>query len=235
MRTLTDSRREVTDGVPPATTGVARGCRSKASRGPNRGLVRTMSTWPRQTCKPQLPAAIRQSRPSKSVSVSEKGYLLRAGEGGTSWLVGRWEEPYPLARRFRPWHGGCRTRASGMRAQRGLRAPLAHVLLGRLDAPTTSTEHTTCPFPRRGLPRVVRRSSSGRPLRHLGRLADAAQVPSDAFRFRDKREHFILRCSAVSAEKAECERLSDRVHFDTKPGNGTTFRFSMPAPPKAKT
>ena len=45
--------------------------------------------------------------------------------------------------------------------------PLAHVLLGRLDAPATSTEHTTCP---------VRRSSSGRPLRHVGRLANAPQV-----------------------------------------------------------
>jgi hypothetical protein len=58
-----------------------------------------------------------------------------------------------------------------MRAQRGLRALLAHVLLGRLDATGTSTEHTTCP---------VGRSSSGRPLRHVGRLADAPQVSSDA-------------------------------------------------------
>lgn len=38
----------------------------------------------------------------------------------------------------------------------------------------------------------------------------------------------------VSAAKAECERLSGRVRVDTKPGSGTTFRFSMPAPPKAK-
>jgi hypothetical protein len=41
------------------------------------------------------------------------------------------------------------------------------MLLGGLDATGTSTEHTTCP---------VRRSSSGRPLRHVGRLADAPQV-----------------------------------------------------------
>ena len=39
----------------------------------------------------------------------------------------------------------------------------AHVLLGRLDATGTSTEHTTCP---------VRRSSSGRPLRQLDLFLD---------------------------------------------------------------
>ncbi len=81
-----------------------------------------------------------------------------------------------------------------MRAQRGLRARLAHVLLGRLDATGTSTEHTTCP---------VRRSSSGRPLRHVGRLANAPQVPSDARRIRDKREQLHPSAAARARQNVE--------------------------------
>lgn len=81
-----------------------------------------------------------------------------------------------------------------MPAQRGLRAPLAHVLLGCLDATGTSTEDSTCP---------VRRPSSGRALRHVGGLANAPQVPSDAGRIGDEREQ--LHPSA--AARAERRRI----------------------------
>ncbi len=74
-----------------------------------------------------------------------------------------------------------------MRAQRCLPG-LAHVLLNGLNATGTSTEHTTC---------SIRRSSSGLPLGHVGRLADAAQVPNHALRLSDERE---LRASHVGSD-----------------------------------
>jgi len=105
-------------------------------------------------------------------------------------------EGFPTAptRRFRPWHGGCETRPNCMRAQRGLYAPVAHALLGGLDATGTSTEHTTCP---------VRRSSSGPPLRHVGWLADAPQVPRDALRIGDEREQVHPSAAAWARQHVE--------------------------------
>jgi two-component system chemotaxis sensor kinase CheA len=48
----------------------------------------------------------------------------------------------------------------------------------------------------------------------------------------DEANELAGRGVGVSAARAECERLAGRLQVDTKPGNGTTFRFSMPAPPK---
>lgn len=81
-----------------------------------------------------------------------------------------------------------------MPAQRGLRAPLAHVLLGCLDATGTSTEDSTCP---------VRRPSSGRALRHVGGLANAPQVPSDAGRIGDEREQLHPSAAARAGQNVE--------------------------------
>ena len=96
-------------------------------------------------------------------------------------------------RRFRPWHGGFRTRPGRIRRNAAFVA-LAHVLLGSLDAPGTSTEHTTCP---------VRRSSSALPLRHVGRLAEAAQLPSDALRLGDEREPLHLSAAPSAGQHVE--------------------------------
>ena len=81
-----------------------------------------------------------------------------------------------------------------MPAQRGLRAPLAHVLLGCLDATGTSTEDSTCP---------VRRPSSGRALRHVGGLANAPQVPRDAGRIGDEREQLHPSAAARAGQNVE--------------------------------
>jgi hypothetical protein len=93
-----------------------------------------------------------------------------------------------------------------MPAQRGLRAPVAHVLLGRLDATGTSPEDTTGP---------VGRSSRGRPLRHVGRLADAPEVPSDARWIRDKREQLHPSAAAWAGQnvdpKGPFEKLRPRT------------------------
>lgn len=137
-----------------------------------------------------------------------------AGRRGSRHLPGARE---PLPRRF--GHGtevASKPRKVAADATRPSR-PLAHVLLGSLDAAGTSPKHATVP---------VRRSTSRGSLRHVRRLADASQVPSDAPRVRDDREQLHPPAAAGARQNVEpkcsLEELGPRaVGASTRPlGHG---------------
>ncbi len=143
-----------------------------------------------------------------------QGTFHRCRLGSPAWSSAPSGFSTTSTQRFQAWQGGCRSRPSCMRAQRGLHADLAHVLLVSLDATGTSPEHTTCP---------VRRSSSGLPLRHVGRLADALQVPSDARRLGYEREQLHPSPRLVDANRGRrLQRRPLRPRDATRPPSGTS-------------
>jgi hypothetical protein len=141
-----------------------------------------------------------------------------AGWGSAPWRLpdGPDEAVSALARRLPPPPSACGRNAAFTR-------PCTRPLFG------TSTEHTTCP---------VRRSSSGRPLRHVGRLADAPQVPSDARRLRDKREQLHPSAAAWAGQNVEPKRPFEKFRPRTVGASARAARdgpaaYSPTRPPPA--
>ncbi len=108
-----------------------------------------------------------------------------------------------------PWRGGfgpgtevAKPEQAACGRNAAFARPCTRPLFGSRDATGTSTEHTTC---------RVRRSSSGRPLRHVARLADAPQVRSDARRLRDKHEQLHPSAAAWAGQNVEPKRPFEKL------------------------